>query len=83
MTKLRPLLLETGVPSGELHEWTSHAFRRGSGVDMLEERGVQAMLRHGDWSDRQAAQPYASADEQAAVSLASACQFVGVSDDDM
>ena len=25
MTKLRPLLLETGVPSTELHEWTSHA----------------------------------------------------------
>ena len=50
---------------------------------MLEERGVEAMLRHGDWSDRQAAQPYASADEQAAVSLASACQFIDVSDDDM
>ena len=82
MSRLQPALLASGVPLDEIQEWTSHVFRRGSGIDVLEERGVAALLQHGDWSDKRAAEPYASADEQAAVSQAAACSLVDLSDDD-
>ena len=50
--------------------FTSHCFRRGAAVDILESHGLSAMLRFGQWSSPQAATPYASADEQAAMDLA-------------
>ena len=39
MRRLRPFLPESGVPREELHQWTSHCFRRGGGVDILEQHG--------------------------------------------
>ena len=82
MHRLRPLIQESGVPESELHLWTSHAFRRGSGVDVLESQGVAAMVAHGEWSDPRAAQPYASLEEQRAVSLAAAAEAIDASEDD-
>ena len=82
MSGLQPFLLESGVPYGELSRWTSHCFRRGSGVDVLEERGIAAMVSHGEWADPRSARPYASADEQRAVGLAAASLVVDASDDD-
>ena len=58
-------------------------FRRGSGVDILESHGVAAMVAHGEWADPRAARPYASADEQRAVSVAAALLSVDNSDDDL
>ena len=49
---------------------------------MLETRGVAAMVAHGEWSDPRAARPYASADEQRAVSFAAALTQIDASDDD-
>ena len=83
MNKLHAHLLETGVPAAEIHLWTSHCFRRGSGVDMLEDKGIRAMVDHGEWSSARAAEPYASSDEQRAVALAAAALCVDDSDDDL
>ena len=83
MQRIRPLLVEAGVPSGEAQQWTSHCFRRGSGVDTLEEHGVAAMVSHGEWSCPRAAEPYASVDEQRAVAMSAAMHVVDESDDDL
>ena len=80
MLALRPALLESGIREDELSEWTSHCFRRGSGVDVLRQHGVQAMLNHGGWSSAHAAEPYASADEQFAQGLSHPA--IDFSDDD-
>ena len=82
MDKLGPALVASGVAPAELPTWTSHCFRRGSGIDVLEASGVKEMLRHGDWSSARAAEPYATADEQFAVSMASAAQAPDMSDED-
>jgi hypothetical protein len=82
MSRLRPFLLESGVAQDEQHLWTSHCFRRGSGIDVLEANGVAAMVAHGEWADPRAAQPYASAEEQRAVSLATALMAIDASDDE-
>ena len=83
MQRLHPALRATGVADNQLHEWTSHCFRRGSGIDMLQDKGVDALLSHGDWSTPRAAEPYASADEQCAAQLAaSALNVFDISDDD-
>ena len=82
MSHLRPCLLEAGVPENQLTEWTSHCFRRGSGIDILEAHGVSAMLSHGGWSHPRAAEPYATADEQHAVGLASAARLMIDDSDD-
>ena len=62
------------VACGEtaVHEFTSHCFRRGAGIDVLEAHGLKAMLTFGQWSSPQAAMPYASADEQTARALGTA-----------
>ena len=68
MTAVQSMLREIGVPDPETY--TSHCFRRGSAVDVLERHGLQAMLRFGRWRSPAAAAPYASLDEQTAVGLA-------------
>ena len=83
MQRLYPCLQATGVPHQQVHEWTSHCFRRGSGVDVLEAHGVAAMVAHGGWSDPRAAEPYATADEQHAAGMAtSALLVMDLSEDD-
>ena len=82
MHRLRPILLESGIPPAEMSRWSSHCFRRGSGVDVLEEHGISAMVHHGEWADPRSARPYASADEQRAVGLAAASLVVDASSDD-
>ena len=83
MNRLRPLLVETGISEDTLSAWTSHCFRRGSGIDVLEQHGVSAMVEHGEWADPRSALPYASAEEQRAVSLAAALGAIEASDDDI
>ena len=83
MKRLQPFLCDTGVSQNELPLWTSHCFRRGSGVDVLESKGVSAMVAHGEWADSRAAQPYATTDEQRAVSFAAAVVAIDASDDDL
>ena len=76
--------MESGVPEAQLQEWTSHCFRRGSGVDVLAERGVAAMVEHGGWSSARAAEPYATADEQTDRLLSSSAALaIDLSDDDV
>ena len=72
------LLRDLGVP--QLERYTTHCFRRGAGVDVLESHGLQAMLSFGQWRSPQAAEPYASADEQTARALGHA--IADCSDDD-
>ena len=68
---------------GYVLDWTSHAFRRGSAVDTLQSKGVEAMLRHGEWSSERAAFPYASMDEIDSQRLRAACvAMVDLSDED-
>ena len=82
MKRLQPLLATSGVPEEDMCQWTSHCFRRGSGVDMLEEQGVRAMVAHGGWANPRSAEPYASAEEQRAVSFAAAQHSIEDSEDD-
>lgn len=72
------LLQEAGVP--DAGKYTSHCFRRGAGVDVLEAGGLQAMLRFGQWRSPTSAEPYASSDEQAAQALGTA--LADLSEDD-
>ena len=68
MATIASMLRELGVP--QVESYSSHCFRRGSAVDILEKHGLHAMLRFGQWHSPMAAAPYASPDEQAAVGLA-------------
>ena len=72
--KLMRQFQDFAVACGEtaVHEFTSHCFRRGAGIDVLEAHGLKAMLTFGQWSSPQAAMPYASADEQTARALGTA-----------
>ena len=72
----------SGVKIEDLSLWTSHCFRRGGGIDILEDHGVKAMLEHGEWANPRSASPYASADEQRAVAFAFAQLVLNASDDD-
>ena len=82
MARLRPILAGTGIPNEQLHEFTSHCFRQGSRVDILEAHGVAAMVALGGWSSPQAAEPYASADGQQAVGLVAVARTaIDLSDD--
>ena len=72
------LLRDIGVP--DANDTTSHCFRRGAGVDILESHGLRAMLRFGQWRSPQSASAYASLDEQAATGLGRLC--ADLSDDD-
>ena len=82
MRRLHPPLIAIGIGEADLHLWTSHCFRRGSSIDVRCARGVRAMLSHGQWGSAQAAEPYASADELFAVSIAAAQRAIDLSDDD-
>ena len=69
--------------AGYALDWTSHAFRRGSAVDILETQGVQAMMRHGEWGSEKAAHAYASLDEITSQHPRTACTVMpDLSDDD-
>ena len=59
--------------SGYILDWTSHVFRRGSAVDMLQSKGVAPMMQHGEWGSEAAAHPYASLDEVDTEKLRAAC----------
>ena len=83
MRRLATALQATGVPQQELSHWTSHCFRRGSGIDVLNKSGVAEMLKHGQWSSPRAAEPYASRQEQEAALLATAAWVIDASDDDV
>ena len=50
---------------------------------MLEDKGIKAMVDHGEWSSARAAEPYASSDEQHAVAIAAAALCVDESEDDL
>ena len=68
---------------GYIRDWTSHAFRRGSAVDILQTRGVAAMMKHGEWGSEAAAQAYATIDEMDTQKLRAACtSVVDLSDDE-
>ena len=81
MQRIRPLLVMSGVPASEVGQWTSHCFRRGSGIDVLEHQGINAMVAHRGWASPKSAEPYANADEQRAVTFAAAQLIVDDSDD--
>ena len=71
---------DTGQP---IKSWTSHVFRRGSAVDILQASGVKAMLRHGEWASETSAHAYASLDEIDSEKLRISCTaLVDISDDD-
>jgi hypothetical protein len=75
--KFQQLHQELGSP--DLPGWTSHAMRRGMALDVLEQHGLGAMLRAGDWHST-GAFAYASRDvvEQRLVGQ----MFAHCSDDD-
>ena len=64
----------------DLSGWSSHAIRRGSGVDMLCQKGLVAMLSHGEWESTASASHYASLDEMHARLVAD--QALELSDDE-
>ena len=78
MARIQGILSKLGIPNAD--EYTSHCFRRGAGVDVLETQGLKSMLEFGQWSSPQAAAPYASIDEQTAQALGTA--LADQSDDD-
>ena len=73
--------LPASIHTPDAQLYTSHCFRRGAGVDVLEAHGLAAMLRFGQWSSPSAAEPYASADEQTAAALGAV--MLEASDDDI
>ena len=79
MGKFVSILRALQTPQAE--RFTSHCFRRGSGVDVLEAHGRKAMLDFGQWSTPSAAEPYATADEQTAHAMGVA--LADFSDDDV
>ena len=58
---------------GYVRDWTSHVFRRGSTIDILQSKGVAAMMHHGEWGSEAAAQSYATIDEIDTQKLREAC----------
>ena len=64
----------------DVHEFSSHCFRRGAAIDVLEEHGLKPMLQFGEWKSPQAAQSYGSADEQFARAMGSV--LADLSDDE-
>ena len=73
----------TASKLGQATEWTSHCFRRGSAVDILQAQGVTAMMRHGEWAAEGSAHAYASLDEIDTERLRAACvSMIDLSDDD-
>ena len=68
---------------GYVRDWTSHVFRRGSAVDILQTKGVAAMMKHGEWGSEAAAHSYATLDEIDTQKLrAACCSMVDLSDDE-
>ena len=68
---------------GYIRDWTSHAFRRGSSVDILQAGKVNAMMKHGEWSTETSAHSYATLDEISTQRLRASCvSMVDLSDDD-
>ena len=96
--RLQSILSTLGVSPADCVRYTTHCFRRGAGVDVLEAQkvactefsgdrwkerrayGPVAMLHMGEWASSTSAVPYASRDEQIAVSMA--MQIAEASDDD-
>lgn len=50
----------TKVDVGDSDLWTSHDVRRGSAIDIFEEKGFEAMLRAGGWRSLTGSRPYVS-----------------------
>ena len=46
-----------------VRDWTSHAFRRGGAVDILQTKGMEEMLQFGEWASVRSASSYATPDE--------------------
>lgn len=64
--------LLSGLAVGGAEAYTSHCFRRGAAVDVLEAHGLTAMLSFGQWASPAAASAYATHDEQTARALGTA-----------
>ena len=62
-SQLWNLLAAVGIPKEVCPEYTSHAFRRGVAVDILERQGLSAMLQYGQWQSVRSVSRYASWDE--------------------
>jgi len=62
----------SGLAVGGAEAYTSHCFRRGAAVDVLEAHGLTAMLSFGQWASPAAASAYATHDEQTARALGTA-----------
>ena len=74
---LPPNVLDYGL------DWTTHVFRRGSTVDILQTQGVSAMMRHGESCSEASARSYATSDEIDTAKLREACiSMIDLSDDD-
>ena len=83
--KLQQCASESLAPKvlGYVRDWTSHAFRRGGTVDVLQSKGTVAMMAHGEWAAESSAGAYASIDEIDSEKLRAACQsMIDLSDDD-
>ena len=65
---LRSLLTELGHANAE--QFYGHDVRRGAAVDVFTERGVDAMLKHGNWRSLGGAAAYVPTDEVQAGLLA-------------
>ena len=62
----------------EVKSWTY-----GSAVDILESKGVQAMMKHGEWASETSAHASASLDEVDTQKLKSVCtSWPDLSEDD-
>ena len=79
MRQVVELLRALGVADASVY--TSHCFRRGVGVDVLETHRLKAMLEFGHWSTPRSAEPYASADEHTAQAVG--CTLVDFSDENI
>jgi len=86
-TKKLQLSVAAALPAGDVGDvssWTSHVFRRGSAVDILQAHGVRAMLKHGEWASETSSHAYATADEIDTQKLRASCvSMVDLSDDDV
>ena len=74
------VVLLRGLGVRDADEYTSHCFRLGAGVDVLEAHGLVAMLDFGQWRTPRSAEPYATADDQTARAMGSS--LIDFSDDE-
>lgn len=68
---------------GYIRSWTTHVFRRGGAIDVLEAKGIKAMLEHGEWASERSSYSYARLDEIDTMRLRQVCESLpDLSDND-